>query len=317
MINFCRRILALSAAVLFGLVLCCGCAPRNRVEDTDKLKVVATIFPPYDFARQIGGEDVQVTMLLPPGTESHSYDPTPQDIQRIQSCDVFLYIGGHSDKWAQDILDSIDTSQMQVIALTECVEILEEETVEGMQQEPGEEAVHEEDAHVWTSPANVMQIVNVIGDAMIQADPEHTAAYEQNRADYLEQLQALDEEFAGIVVQGKRDTLLFGDRFPFRYLAERYGLSYYAAFPGCASQTEPSAATLAFLIDKVTVEGIPVVFYMELSNEKVADVVCESTGAQKRLLHSCHNVTKDEFDRGETYLSLMEQNAANLKEALS
>lgn len=315
--NTLKKAIALISLALLCLGLFSGCVPRTAAADPDKLQVVATIFPPYDFARQIGGENAQVTMLLPPGTESHSYDPTPQDIQRIQNCDVFLYIGGHSDKWAQDILDSIDTSGMQVIALTECVYLLEEETVEGMQQEPGEEAVHEEDAHVWTSPANAMQIVTAIGDAMIDADPEHAAAYEQNRKAYLEELLALDRQLQDIVSHSQRTTLLFGDRFPFRYLAEQYGLSYYAAFPGCASQTEPSAATLAFLIDKAKAEDFPIVFHMEFSNEKVADVICEATGAQKRLLHSCHNVTKDEFDRGETYLSLMEQNAANLKEALS
>ena len=251
--NTLKKAIALISLALLCLGLFSGCVPRTAAADPDKLQVVATIFPPYDFARQIGGENAQVTMLLPPGTESHSYDPTPQDIQRIQNCDVFL----------------------------------------------------------------AMQIVTAIGDAMIEADPEHAAAYEQNRKAYLEELLALDRQLQDIVSHSQRTTLLFGDRFPFRYLAEQYGLSYYAAFPGCASQTEPSAATLAFLIDKAKAEDFPIVFHMEFSNEKVADVICEATGAQKRLLHSCHNVTKDEFDRGETYLSLMEQNAANLKEALS
>ena len=313
-----KKIFPVLGAVLLAVLTLAGCTPANTQPEGDVLSIVTTNFPPYDFARQIAGDRAQITMLLPPGTESHSYDPTPQDIKKIQNCDVFLYTGGPSDQWVEDILSSFDTSGIQILPLVSCVQTLEEEHVEGMEvEEEEEENQHEIDTHVWTSPVNAMAIVERIEDAIETADPENAQFYQEAEEEYLAQLEELDAQFREIVENGVRKTIVMGDRFPFRYLVEEYGLDYYAAFPGCASQTEPSAATLAFLIDKTKEEEIPVVFHMELSNEKVADVICESTGAEKRLLHSCHNVTKDDFDSGVTYLTLMEQNAQNLKEALS
>lgn len=292
-------------------------------EQGGRISVVSTLFPPYDFVRQIAGDFAEVTLLLPAGSESHTYEPTPQDILRIQNCDVFLYIGGESETWIKEVLDSMDTSDMRVIRLMDCVENLTEELVEGMEAheeehagEPGAADEPAYDEHIWTSPTNAVLMSNAIAAALEGADPAHADAYRANADAYAVQLQDLDATFRQIAATAKRHTLVFGDRFPFRYFMDAYGFSYYAAFPGCAEEAEPSAATVAFLIDRVRAEEIPVVFYIELSNERMADTICEATGAKKLLLHSCHNVSKTDFENGATYISLMLQNAENLKEAV-
>jgi len=282
------------------------------------ISIISSIFPSYDFARQITGGDEDVTMLLPPGSESHSYEPTPRDTIKIQDCDVFIYTGGESDSWIDQILDSIDTSNVKIVKMMDCVETVPEELVEGMQAAGDDEESEEPeyDEHVWTSPKNAKVIVEKISEAICRADPGNSQKYQQNTEEYLKQLDALDQKFQTVVDQGVRKTLIFGDRFPFRYLADEYRLDYYAAFPGCASETEPSAQTVSFLIDKVKEEKIPVVFYIEMSNEKMADTICEDTGAKKMLFHACHNVSKDDLKNGTTYLELMENNVKALKEAL-
>lgn len=291
----------------------------------DKLSVVATIFPQYDFIREIAGDKVELTMLLSPGSESHSFDPTPQDIITIENCDIFIYVGGESDEWVNQILDSMDTSSMKIISLMNLVDLVEEEIIEGMEEEEegteegaekGAEEEIEYDEHIWTSPKNAMTIVQYISDTLCELDKNNASVYTASAASYLEKLNELDESFQTVVDNAETHTLVFADRFPFRYFADTYGLDYYAAFPGCSTETEASAATVAFLIDKVNEENIPVVFYLEFSNEKMADTICESTNAKKLLLHSCHNISKDEFESGISYLDLMTQNVENLKEAL-
>lgn len=293
---------------------------------TDTISVVTTIFPQYDFVRQIAGENVELTMLLSPGSESHSYEPSPQDIITIQNADIFIYVGGESDEWVSEILSSMDTSSMEIIAMMESVQIVEEELLEGMEEDEqdhgdGENHENEEeveyDEHVWTSPINAMAIVQDIADALAKVDSTNADLYEDNAAIYKEELSSLDKQLREVVQNANRTTLIFADRFPFRYLADEYGLTCYAAFPGCSTETEASAATVAFLIDKVNEEKIPVIFFIELSNEKMADTIVESTDAEKLLLHSCHNVTKDDFEAEVTYVSLMKQNIENLKEALN
>ncbi|MDR1177943.1 MAG: metal ABC transporter substrate-binding protein, partial [Spirochaetaceae bacterium] len=252
-----------------------------------KINVVTTIFPPYDFVREIAGNKVNLTMLLPPGAESHSFEPTPQDIIRIQNCDVFVYVGGESDAWIERILESIDTGNIEIITLMDCVDVVEELVVEGMQdEEEGEEEEVEYDEHVWTSPRNAKLIVQKIAEVLKERDAPNAAVYDQNTASYLAKLTELDASFQGMISGARRKTFIFGDRFPFRYFADAYGLSYYAAFPGCSTETECSAATIAFLVNKVRAERIPVIFYIELSNERIADAICEETGAKKLLLHA-------------------------------
>jgi len=313
-----RKFVGAFIAVVFALSLISGCAPESTaVPDDGKIKIVSTIFPPYDFARQIAGDRADITMLLPPASESHSYEPTPQDIIEIQACDVFIYVGGESDTWVSGILDAIDTSSMTIVTLMDCVEALAEEYIEGMEvNEQENDGEVEYDEHVWTSPSNAILITQKIADALCTSDPNNSDYYNENCSNYVAELNQLDAKFSEIVAGAKRTTVVFADRFPLRYFTEAYGLSYFAAFPGCTSEIEPSAATVAFLIDKVSDENIPVVFYIELSNQKMADTICEETGCKKLLFHSCHNVSKEDFESGTTYLDLMYNNADVLKEAL-
>lgn len=508
-----KRLLQAASTFLLVLLLATGCksaplaqnaafATPDGTDSTANISVVATIFPPYDFVRQIAGEHVSLTMLLPPGAESHSFEPTPKDIIAIQNCDVFLYVGGESDAWIDNILDAMDTSSIRIIRLIDLVAAVEEEIVEGMEDDHGHDHDHEDfdpsdvkdrpladwegtwqsvlpyladgslddfvahaaeeggislenatdayaskwqtayktitiagdtvsfdgavaqysyagfaivesdhgasawyqfqlstpmqgvpaylafsdheigaahedeedgakhfhlrygndsfaaltamenwspmffeasadkaaildalsahghgeeekteeaeyDEHVWTSPKNAQLIVSGICQTLCEADAVNKAAYEKNTETYLAKLQELDAAFQAVVDNAARKTIVFGDRFPFRYLADAYGLTYFAAFPGCSTETEAGAGTVAFLIDKIKAEQLPVVFHIELSNEKMADSIAEATGAKKLLLHACHNISKADFERGTTYLELMNGNIAALKEALS
>jgi zinc transport system substrate-binding protein len=311
--------------MLLFLFCLAGCTQKRAVgtqNTEDRIQVTATIFAPYDFVRQVAGDRVNLSMLLPPGAESHSFEPAPRDIITIQNSDIFIYIGGESDAWVDRILDSMDTGNIRIIKLMDTVEVVEEEIVEGMEEEeypllaPGIALEPEYDEHIWTSPANAVRIVEAITGALCEADAGNAVLYRQNADAYVAQLHELDEAFQRVVDSAKRKTIVFGDRFPFRYFAGRYGLEYYAAFPGCSTETEPSAATVAFLIDKIKSEKIPVVFHIELSNERMADTISAETGAKKLMLHACHNISKTDFEKGLGYLDLMRQNVDNLKEAL-
>ena len=303
-------------SLLFFAAAGCGRPTGSQDVSSDKVSIVSTIFAPYDFTRQIAGDHVDLAMLLPPAAESHSFEPTPRDIIRIQNCDIFIYVGGESDTWVQNIMDSVDTSNMKLIQIMDCVETVDEEIIEGMEHEEEEEEEAAPDEHVWTSPRNAKRIVQEISDTLCEVDSQNAAVYQQNTASYLESLDRLDASFQSVVDVAKRKTLVFGDRFPFRYFADIYGLDYFAAFPGCSTETEASAATVAFLIDKIKAEGIPVVFHAELSNQKMADTISDATGAKVLLLHACHNISKTDFESGIGYLELMNRNVENLKEAL-
>lgn len=291
---------------------------KKKVSMDEKAKVVTTIFPQYDFVRQIAGEQVNLTMLLKPGEESHSYEPTPKDIIAIQNCDLFIYVGGENDEWVEDILQSVDTRTIRTLRLVDCVDTVEEEHVDGMKEEHHEEEENGAyDEHVWTAPVNAIKIVEKITELLCDVDNSNEKAYKEAAATYEDNLKVLDHEFKEVVESAPRHTLLFGDRFPFRYFADAYKLDYYAAFPGCASDAEPSAATMAYLINKVKDEKMPVVLKMELSNDNIAKAIAEATGAKVKVFYSCHNITAKQFQKGETYLSLMEKNVETLKEALS
>ncbi|GHV79389.1 high-affinity zinc uptake system binding-protein ZnuA [Spirochaetia bacterium] len=312
-----KRVILLTITVIAILIFVSGCKQRtnnNGQNKNGKITITATIFPPYDFVRAIAGDTVNLSMLLPPASESHSFEPTPKDIITIQNSDIFIYVGGESDAWVNRILESMDTRTMTIIALMDTVDVVEEEVVEGMEAEEEEEPAYDE--HVWTSPQNAGRIVRSIADALCKTDTANADFYRQNAADYIAQLEKLDAEFQAVTGNANRKTIIFGDRFPFRYFADRYGLSYFAAFPGCSTETEPSAATVAFLIDKIKRERIPVVFHIELGNERMADTIAEETGAKKLLLHACHNISKKDFENGATYLDLMRMNVENLRRAL-
>ena len=307
----------LSITILLAMLcaLLSGCGAQSEPEG-EGISVVATVFAPYDFARQLVGERGEVTLLLPPGSEAHSYEPSPKDIIEIQNCDLFIYVGGVSDAWVSDVLESV-RGEVRTVTLMDCVELLEEEHVEGMEVDEDEhEGEIEYDEHVWTSPRNAELICEKIAAALCEVDPEGAEEYGTALESYCAQLDELDAAFTEVVENGVRDTVVFGDRFPLLYFAKAYGLNYYAAWPGCADEAEPSAATVTFLIDKVKAEGIPVVFHIELSNEDMADTICNETGAKKMLFSACHNVTRAQFDAGVAYLELMWQNVDALREAL-
>jgi len=305
------------AIILSGVTGCRQNKNATARNANGKINVTATIFPPYDFVRQIAGDRVNLSMLLPPGAESHSFEPSPRDIITIQNSDIFIYGGGDSDNWIDRILQSMDTGNMRILAMMDAVEVVEEEIVEGMEEEQeNEEEGIAYDEHVWTSPRNAILIVRAIAELLCETDTGNAELYRQNAAAYIAELERLDTAFENAAAGALRDTFVFADRFPFRYLADAYGLSYFAAFPGCSTETEPSAATVAFLINKIRAEKIPVVFHIELSNERMADTISGETGAKKLLLHSCHNITKREFDSGLGYLEIMRRNVENLREAL-
>lgn len=320
-----KALIYLLAALLIAAVFA-GCAQNKGASQTGsddgKISVVTTIFPPYDFARAIADGKANVTMLIDPGAEVHTFDPTPEDIIRMQDCDVFIYTGGENDAWVHTVLDSMDTGGKQIVRLMDTVTPVEEELVEGMQA--GEEAEGEEadehgefDEHIWTSPKNAMLMVDAIADAMGKADTANADAYKQNAADYNAQITEVDGRIQDIVDSAPRKLILVADRFPFRYLTDEFGLEYSAAFSGCTAESDVSVGTLTYLINKVKENNIKYVYYIEFSNQKVAKVVAEQTGADTLLLHSCHNVTKDDFDAGVTYVSLMKQNADNLEKGLN
>ena len=329
---------------VLGLLLCCavllaGCGERKEHEKDDgRLNVVATVFPAYDFARAAAGDLADVKLLLPPGMDSHSYEPTPADILAVQECDLFIYLGGESDSWVETILSAVEP-EGETLRMIDCVDLLAEEHVEGMQTAPGhdhdhgeecEEAEHHHhgeetethglgavvgmDEHVWTSPKNAAAITRTVGEKLAELDSAHRETYLTEAERYAETLDGLHAEFEAFFDNRKDRTIVFGDRFPLRYFAEEYKLDYYAAFPGCGTQTEPSAATVAFLTDKVRAEGISTIWYIEFSNHLVADSIAEAAEVETAMFHTCHNVSRDELDGGATYLSLMRNNLETLKQ---
>ena len=311
-----RLLCALLAAVM--MLSLCGCTASY--EKSDKLQVVCTLFPYYDFARQIGGDNVDVTLLVAAGKETHSFEPTPLDVIRVSKADVFLYNGGESEQWVDGILSSAGKDIPVTAAMMDFVDLQSEEIVEGMQVNEHENEDSDEieyDEHIWTSPVIAQSICWGICGALCKADWDHAEDYVARTDAYVAQLGELDAAFREVVENGQRSTLVFGDRFPLLYFCKTYGLSYRAAFHGCASDTEPSLATLKFLIDKVNDEQIPVVYTIELSSQKVAQAVAETTGAKVVTFQSCQQVSRDDFNSGVTYLDLMWDNVDALKEGLS
>lgn len=303
--------LFLAFVCIVPLLVLSGCNSQysNSFTSNDKLKIVTTIFPYYDFVRNITADKAEIKLLLSPGSEPHSYEPSPSDIVAIENCDVFIYNGGESDEWVDGVLDSIENRDMAVLKMMDYVDALNEQTPEHTE---GDEL----DEHIWTSLRNAQSLVSAITEAICTADAENKSLYEKNRDEYISALDALDKKISEAVINAKRNVMVFGDRFPFLYFVNDYKLDYECAFPGCSSETEPSIATVSRLIDYVRVEKIPVVFYLEFSNGKIAQIISEDSDAETMQFSSCHNVTKDEFTHGVTYISLMEQNLNALKEAL-
>lgn len=291
----------------------------------DKLKIVTTIFPEYDWVRQIAGDlisNMELTMLLDNGVDLHSYQPTADDIMKISDCDIFVYVGGESDEWVEDALKEAVNKDMQVINLLEVLgdSVKTEEMVEGMQEtEHDHEHEEEADEHVWLSLKNAQTLSNAIASALETADPANKETYAANAASYVEKLAALDTQYQEAVNNASQKTLLFGDRFPFRYLVDDYGLSYYAAFAGCSAESEASFETISFLAQKVDELGLKNVLTIEKSDQKITKTIIENTRDKNQnilTLDSMQSTTSDDVANGTTYLSVMENNLSVLKEAL-
>ena len=290
----------------------------------EKIRIVTTIFPEYDWVREILGDkadSAEITMLLDNGVDLHSYQPTADDLIRLSDCDLFVYVGGESDGWVEGALKSAANKDRKVINLLEVLgdSVKEEETVEGMQEEEEDHEEKEYDEHVWLSLKNAQTLVGAISAALQELDPDNKDTYAANADAYGQKLSALDAEYQKAVSAGTYRTLLFGDRFPFRYLVDDYGLSYYAAFAGCSAESEASFETVSFLARKVDEGKLPCVLTIEGKNHKIAETIVQNTaGKSQKILtmDSMQSTTSQDVAGGTTYLSLMEKNLDVLKEAL-
>lgn len=325
-----KKMLTKIAAVLMSAFMLTACAGQGSVNalagSSDKLQIVTTIFPEYDWVMQILGDkaaDADVTMLLDNGVDLHSYQPTAEDILKIAGCDVFIYVGGESDEWVEDALAEAVNKDMIVINLLEVLgdSVKEEEVVEGMQEEDEhEEEEVEYDEHVWLSLKNASVLCDAITDALSKADADNAAVYQANNEAYKAQLSALDAQYKEVVESAAFDTLLFGDRFPFRYLTDDYNLNYYAAFVGCSAESEASFETIVFLADKTDELGLNSIMIIESSDGKIAQTIRDNTEDKNQeiyVLDSMQSVTSDDVKNGVTYLSIMTDNLEVLKKALN
>lgn len=297
--------------ISMSCLVACQSETQNLADDS-RINIVTTSFPVYDFTRAVARDTVSLSMLLSPGAELHTYEPSPQDIIAISQCDLFIYIGGESETWADRVLNSIDTSNMTIVRLMDSVEI---ESLEHEHEHDDEKHLY--DDHIWTSPQNAILMVETISIAMCQADTQNTQVYTDNTTQYIEELISLNNDFQQIVDNSKRNLVIFGDRFPFYHLAELYDIEHLSALNSCSTDTDCSAATISMLIDEIKANNIPVVFYIEQSNQRITDTLCEATGAKKLLFHSVQTISREDFDSGIGYIQLMERNATHLREALN
>ena len=332
-----KKITALLLALFMLVGALAGCGKQNDTNQTDKLSIVTTIFPEYDWVREILGEkadNAEITMLLDNGVDLHSYQPTADDIVKISDCDLFIYVGGESDGWVEDALRNAANGNMKVINLLEVLgdSVKTEEIVEGMQEaehehedahahEDAEEHEHEEEAdeHVWLSLKNAKMLVRVISKALQELDPDNKDIYAANADAYVKKLSALDAEYQAAVDAASNKTILFGGRFPFRYLVDDYGLRYYAAFVGCSAESEAGFETISFLAKRVDEWKLPCVLTIEGAQHKIAETIVRNTTAKNQkvlTMDSMQSTTSKDVKNGTTYLSVMEKNLSVLKEAL-
>lgn len=301
-------------SILSGLLILSICSCNiSEAGGKDKLQIITTNFPPFDFVRQISGGQVIPEMLLSGGQDSHSYEPTAKEMIKISEADIFICTGGESDAWVDEMLKSMETDVV-VIRMMDYVEPLcgEHHEDEHHEDEHHEHSHEEYDEHVWTSPKNAMKIADAIYVAMNKADPDNITTYKNGYDTLCSDLSALDKELEA-AADSLTAPLIFGDRFPFLYMAKDYGIEYYAAFSGCSSETEPSAAKMTELIEAAKKHNSSVIYHIEFSTEKVANTVAEAVGAKTRLFHSCHSVSDEDLQNGETYISLMRKNIEALK----
>ena len=321
--NFKKIILII---VLVAILLVGGIAifkgGDKKNQDSDKIQVVVSNFASYDFVRAIIGDsdNVELTFLLGAGKDTHSYEPTAQDLIKLQNADLFVYIGGEAEKWADKVLNSLELENAKIICIADYVDTIEEQEIDGA--EPEDEEEEEEDGafdeHIWTSPENAIKMVEILKQTMTELDSENSEKYQENAQNYIAQIREVDGKIQEIVDNRVRDRLIFADKMPMQYFINYYGLEVSAAFSGCSTETEPSASTIAYLENKVKEEKIPVVLYIELNDGRVAKTIAGEAGrdCQAMQIQTLHNVSKDDFDNGETWVSLMTRNIEVLKKAL-
>ena len=314
-----RKLLAVitAAATVFSL---CACSSESGYSNSGKLKIISTVFPPYDLARQIAGGNAEISILLPPGSEIHNYEPSAKDMIAIRNCDIFLYIGGENEQWAEKLINSNDTENVTAVKLIDYVPTLSEDEDEhdhDHDHDHEHEHEHETDEHIWTSPKNAQLMLSAVYDAICKVDPSGKQTYTKNKDAYAKQLSDLDNAYRSAVDNAKNKTIVLADKFPFRYLAHEYGLEFSAAFAACSDESEPGVSTMIKLTKTIKENNIPAVYYLEFSSTKIADTLCDETGATKLMLHSCHNVSKQDIENNVSYVDLMKQNLENLKLTLN
>lgn len=323
--------LMLVMVMVVSFVGCNSTKGVNNTGDNEKIKLICTAFPQYDWVREIIGDEsnVELTLLVENGTDIHNYQPSAMDIALISNCDIFIYIGGESDAWAEDILAEAMNKDMIAINMLEALgdSVKEEELIEGMEKEAHEEhgdhEDHEEaeyDEHVWLSVKNAKVLCNVISKSLVEADMSNKEKYESNCEEYIGKLEDIDEKYQSVVDSAKRNTILFGDRFPFRYMVEDYDIDYYAAFVGCSAETEASFETIAFLSQKVDELELPYVIVIDNGEKQLANTIIANTKNKDQevlVMNSMQAVTKDEISKGVTYISVMVDNINVLEKALN
>ena len=314
-----RKLLAVITAAATVLSLCaCSSESGYSNSDSGKLKIISTVFPPYDLARQIAGDNAEISILLPPGSEIHNYGPSAKDMIAIRNCDIFLYIGGENEQWAEKLINSNDTENVTAVKLIDYVPTLsEDEDEHDHDHDHDHEHGHETDEHIWTSPKNAQLMLSAVYDAICKVDPSDKQTYTKNKDAYAKQLSDLDDAYRSAVDNAKNKTIVLADKFPFRYLAHEYGLEFSAAFAACSDESEPGVSTMIKLTKTIKENNIPAVYYLEFSSTKIADTLCDETGATKLMLHSCHNVSKQDIENNVSYVDLMKQNLENLKLTLN
>ena len=310
-----KKILSFVLTVIFVLSVFSGCSSPGA-EDDGRITVVTTIFPAYDFIKQIAGDKIDVIMLLPPGVESHSYEPTPSDIIEIENADMFFYVSEHTETWVSQIISSLKNDDVEAVCIAEETGI----EVHGHNHEHHEHEHSDEcetDEHIWTNLEYSAEMIDFLAEKLSENDSINKDFYKSNAEKYKNDILSLKTDFETMISQSKRKEIVSGSRFAMKNFTNEFGLSFTAAFDSCVDNTEPSAGVMAKIIDKINEDDVPVIFYEELTEPKIARAVSLETGAKMLLLHSCHNVSAEELERGETYLSLMKQNYNNLKEALN
>ncbi len=299
--------------VLAAMVLIVGCK-YDKPAVSGKLQVVTTLFPLYDFSRQIAGDKADVVLLLPPGVEPHGFEPRPGDILRISKADLFIYTGPFMEPWVDDILKGIDTRKVVIINASQKIELADEHESEHGSEYEGHH--HEKDPHIWVDPILAQQIVNAIADGFMQKDPANKDFYLANAKAHNDKLATLDSDIRTSLEKCKSKTILYGGHFAFGYFARRYGLDYMTPYAGFSPQAEPTPKAIAELIEKTKALDSKYIYYEELIEPRVARAIAESAGAQMLLLSAAHNISKQELDNGTTYLDIMRGNLQRLKQGL-